>query len=229
MALVADEDGAADAQGGPPPSSRELLDVLAATADAQRAIVRLSVEAHDREHEQELAHLVRSEAVEAKARQLRAVSDVLRSLTANKDKLLVQLQQPKVEPCIPVEIAQQRAVGETVQLYDTCFSKLLPACDFVHQLQHLTLCKWNLVHDHQQDFYQLVKRAAAEASNLLTAHDAVAWALAFDEPASSWQSSLQEHAAATSAVLQHHEALSTIRATIASSMHRGGVDDKLAL
>eukprot|EP00850_Spirogloea_muscicola_P002435 SM000009S23564 [mRNA] locus=s9:716180:717790:- [translate_table: standard] len=180
-AMARDEDGAAGAQGGAPPSSRELLDVLAATADAQRAIARLSVEAHDREHERELAHLVRPEAVEAKARQLQAVTDVLRSLTANKDKLLVQLQQPKVEPCIPVEIAQQ------------------------------------------QDFYQLVKRAAAEAGNLLTAHEAVAWALAFDAPASSWQSSLQEHAAATSAVLQHHEALTTIRATFVSSMHRGGI------
>eukprot|EP00850_Spirogloea_muscicola_P012836 SM000084S23172 [mRNA] locus=s84:449748:451333:- [translate_table: standard] len=198
--MARDEDGAAGAQGGPPPSSRELLDALAATADAQRAIARLSVEAHDREHERELAHLVRPEAVEAKARQLRAVSDVLRSLTANKscsctaadghrrtlqDKLLVQLQQPKVEPCIPVEIA------------------------------------------HQQDFYQLVKRAAAEAGNLVTAHEAVAWALAFDAPASSWQSSLQEHTAATSAILQHHEALTSIRATFVSSMHRGGIDDAL--
>lgn len=110
----------------PPPSQDELqklstgtdekadnlVRVLRDLTTVQRKIADLQVELQGRKEDKNVAHLTHVSAMEKKIETLARITDILKDVIQNKDRIIARLQQPYSLDCIPVEAEYQKQFSE---------------------------------------------------------------------------------------------------------------------
>ncbi|XP_054779691.1 AUGMIN subunit 2-like [Prosopis cineraria] len=110
----------------PPPSQEELLNSSSTTGEkgedlirvlrelttVQRKIADLQVELQGRKDDKNVAHLTHVSEMEKKIETLGRITNILKDVIQNKDRIIARLQQPYSLDCIPVEAEYQKQFSE---------------------------------------------------------------------------------------------------------------------
>lgn len=92
--------------------SDELIRVLRELTLVQRSIANLQVELQGRKDDKNVAHLTHVSEMEKKCESLARITDILKDVIQNKDRIIARLQQPYSLDCIPVEAEYQKQFSE---------------------------------------------------------------------------------------------------------------------
>ncbi|KFK31095.1 hypothetical protein AALP_AA6G067500 [Arabis alpina] len=110
----------------PPPSQEELqslvtsngergddlIRVLRELSAVQRKIADLQVELQGRKDDKNVAHLTHVSEMQKKIETLSRITQILKDVIQNKDRIIARLQQPYSLDCIPVEAEYQKQFSE---------------------------------------------------------------------------------------------------------------------
>ncbi|CAN7115409.1 hypothetical protein BRARA_C01684 [Brassica rapa] len=107
----------------PPPSQEEsqsldsskgddLIRVLRELSAVQRKIADFQVELQGRKDDKNVAHLTHVSEMQKKIETLSRITQILKDVIQNKDRIIARLQQPYSLDCIPVEAEYQKQFSE---------------------------------------------------------------------------------------------------------------------
>ncbi|XP_010543001.1 PREDICTED: AUGMIN subunit 2 [Tarenaya hassleriana] len=110
----------------PPPSQEELQELTSSTGEkgddlirvlrelsaVQRKIADLQVELQGRKDDKNVAHLTHVSEMQKKIETLERITQILKDVIQNKDRIIARLQQPYSLDCIPVEAEYQKQFSE---------------------------------------------------------------------------------------------------------------------
>ncbi|PKA54737.1 hypothetical protein AXF42_Ash000572 [Apostasia shenzhenica] len=92
--------------------SDNLIRVLRELTTVQRNIANLQVELQGRKDDKNVAHLTHVSEMEKKCETLARITEILKGIIQNKDRIIARLQQPYSLDCIPVEAEYQKQFSE---------------------------------------------------------------------------------------------------------------------
>ncbi|XP_048610808.1 AUGMIN subunit 2 isoform X2 [Brassica napus] len=90
----------------------DLIRVLRELSSVQRKIADLQVELQGRKDDKNVAHLTHVSEMQKKIETLSRITQILKDVIQNKDRIIARLQQPYSLDCIPVEAEYQKQFSE---------------------------------------------------------------------------------------------------------------------
>ncbi|KAL0863821.1 hypothetical protein Bca101_042939 [Brassica carinata] len=90
----------------------DLIRVLRELSSVQRKIADLQVELQGRKDDKNVAHLIHVSEMQKKIETLSRITQILKDVIQNKDRIIARLQQPYSLDCIPVEAEYQKQFSE---------------------------------------------------------------------------------------------------------------------
>ncbi|CAN6833612.1 hypothetical protein Bca4012_029707 [Brassica carinata] len=90
----------------------DLIRVLRELSSVQRKIADLQVELQGRKDDKNVAHLTHVSEMQKKIETLSRITQILKDVIQNKDRIIARLQQPYSLDCIPIEAEYQKQFSE---------------------------------------------------------------------------------------------------------------------
>ncbi|KAJ0240175.1 AUGMIN subunit 2 [Hirschfeldia incana] len=90
----------------------DLINVLRELSSVQRKIADLQVELQGRKDDKNVAHLIHASEMQKKIETLSRITQILKDVIQNKDRIIARLQQPYSLDCIPVEAEYQKQFSD---------------------------------------------------------------------------------------------------------------------